>query len=337
MQTNQSWVHTLLCLLLSESCSLGRYLLALNHPGSGARWLGTTSKAQSPPKLFKLTNPETASHACLFPPMETALKSHARASPRSSCLLIDAVLPCVALCGVQVPPISRNQSVNFFLHDSHCHVCMSCHIWLKQILGTFSTSNYLGLAFFTQYNFLEIHPGCRVYQEYASFYCEYVPWYGCPSLFRHLLIDIIWVVSNFSLFGIFLQYLFMYRFLCEPKSSFPWDKWPGVQLLGYVVATYLVFKRNRLDFPGGKWRSGWESACQCRGHGFKPRSGKVPHAAERLGPWATIAEPARLEPVLRNKRGHDSGIPAHRDEEWPPLAATRESPRAETKTQHSHK
>ena len=27
--------------------------------------------------------------------------------------------------------------------------------------------------------------------------------------------------------------------------------------------------------------------------------------------------------------------PAHRDEEWPPLAATRESPRTETKTQHS--
>ena len=29
--------------------------------------------------------------------------------------------------------------------------------------------------------------------------------------------------------------------------------------------------------------------------------------------------------------------PAHRDEEWPPLAPTTESPRAETKTQHSHK
>ena len=29
--------------------------------------------------------------------------------------------------------------------------------------------------------------------------------------------------------------------------------------------------------------------------------------------------------------------PAHCDEEWPPLAATGGSPRAETKTQHSHK
>ena len=29
--------------------------------------------------------------------------------------------------------------------------------------------------------------------------------------------------------------------------------------------------------------------------------------------------------------------PAHRDEEWPPLAATGESPRKETKTQHTQK
>ena len=85
------------------------------------------------------------------------------------------------------------------------------------------------------------------------------------------------------------------------------------------------------------WRSGWESACQCRGHGFEPWSGKIPHATEQLGPWATITEPARLKPVLRNRRGHDGERPAHRDEEWSPLAATRESPRTETKTQHSHK
>ena len=61
-------------------------------------------------------------------------------------------------------------------------------------------------------------------------------------------------------------------------------------------------------------------------------SGKIPRAAEQLGPWATTPEPARLEPVLRNKRGRDSERSAHRDEEWPLLAATRESPRTETKT-----
>ena len=63
------------------------------------------------------------------------------------------------------------------------------------------------------------------------------------------------------------------------------------------------------------WRSVWESACQCGGHGFEPWSGRIPHAEEQLGPWATTAEPARLEPVLRNGRGRDSERPAHRDEE----------------------
>ena len=32
------------------------------------------------------------------------------------------------------------------------------------------------------------------------------------------------------------------------------------------------------------WRSGWESACRCRGRGFEPWSGRIPRAAERLGP-----------------------------------------------------
>ena len=107
----------------------------------------------------------------------------------------------------------------------------------------------------------------------------------------------------------------------------------------------IISRQKQLEKPfikncyGGLpwWRSGWESACQCRGHGFEPWSGKIPHAAEQLGPWATITEPAHLEPVLRNKRGRDNERPAHCDEERPPLAATRESPRTETKTQHSHK
>ena len=54
------------------------------------------------------------------------------------------------------------------------------------------------------------------------------------------------------------------------------------------------------------------------------------------GPVSHTTEHARLEPLLRNKRGRDSERPAHRDEEWPPLAATRESPRTETKTHHSN-
>ena len=52
-------------------------------------------------------------------------------------------------------------------------------------------------------------------------------------------------------------------------------------------------------------------------------------------PWATPAEPAHLEPVLCNNRGRDGERPVHHDEEWPPLAATGESPCTETRTQHS--
>ena len=40
--------------------------------------------------------------------------------------------------------------------------------------------------------------------------------------------------------------------------------------------------------------------------------------------------------MLRNKRGRNSERPVHRDEEWPLLAATRESPSTEMKTQHSN-
>ena len=94
-------------------------------------------------------------------------------------------------------------------------------------------------------------------------------------------------------------------------------------------------KKFSQGFPGGAVVE--KLPADAGGHGLEPWSGKIPHAAEQLGPWATITEPAHLEPVLHNKRGRDSERPVHRDEEWPPLAATRESPCTETKTQHSHK
>ena len=111
-------------------------------------------------------------------------------------------------------------------------------------------------------------------------------------------------------------------------------QWEPVQL-----GAHCSLSTVRTKATGGLpwWRSGWESACQCRGHGFEPWSGKIPHAAEQLSPCTTTTEPAHLELVLCNKRGRDSERPTHRDEEWPPLAATRESPRTETETQHSQK
>ena len=56
--------------------------------------------------------------------------------------------------------------------------------------------------------------------------------------------------------------------------------------------------------------------------------------------WAhepQLLKPTCLEPVLHNKRSHRNEKPVHRNEEKPPLTATRESPRAATKTQHSQK
>ena len=45
----------------------------------------------------------------------------------------------------------------------------------------------------------------------------------------------------------------------------------------------------------------------------------------------------RVWSLCSTTRGRDSESPAHCGEEWPPLATTRESPRTEMKTQHSHK
>jgi len=48
-----------------------------------------------------------------------------------------------------------------------------------------------------------------------------------------------------------------------------------------------------------------------------------------------LLKPAFLELVVHNKRTHGNEKPTHHNEEQPLLAATRESLRAATKTQHS--
>ena len=56
--------------------------------------------------------------------------------------------------------------------------------------------------------------------------------------------------------------------------------------------------------------------------------------------WARVLQllkPARLGPVLCNKRSHRNERPAHRSGEWPLLAVTGEGPRAATETQCSQK
>ena len=52
----------------------------------------------------------------------------------------------------------------------------------------------------------------------------------------------------------------------------------------------IIIKKEYFRLP---WcLSGKESACQCRKHEFNPWSGKIPHAAEQLGPGAKTIEPA---------------------------------------------
>ena len=65
-------------------------------------------------------------------------------------------------------------------------------------------------------------------------------------------------------------------------------------------------KSTHLGLPW--WLSHKESACQRRGHGFDPWSGKISYAAEPLSPRT-------LESVLCNKRSHGSEKTAHSNQE----------------------
>ena len=81
------------------------------------------------------------------------------------------------------------------------------------------------------------------------------------------------------------------------------------------------------------WPSGWESSCQCRGHGFDPWSGRIPHATTKPvchnycacalelvshNYWALMPQllkPACLEPMFRNRRSHRNEKPVHHGQE----------------------
>ena len=106
-------------------------------------------------------------------------------------------------------------------------------------------------------------------------------------------------------------------------------------------------KKMRLGLPW--WFSGKESACQCRGRGFHPQSGKILHAAGQLSPCATTIESEFWSPQTATEAHMlQSPCPATREatamsspyaatREQPPVTTTRESPRAATKTQCKQK
>ena len=105
------------------------------------------------------------------------------------------------------------------------------------------------------------------------------------------------------------------------KRSVCWVAWCTAFLAAFMKMqlTFIWFSLCLQTGQAGLpwWSSGWGSACRCRGHGFEPWSGRIPRAAERLGPWATTTEPAQVEPVLHNKRSHDNER-SHRNEKPTP-------------------
>ena len=137
------------------------------------------------------------------------------------------------------------------------------------------------------------------------------------------------------------------------------------ELLQACTGINWVIKNSWMGLP---WQhSRWESVCQCRAHGFIPRSGKIPHAvgklalcfsepapqshncwarvpqllnperpaAARWNHWAPVLQllkPGRLEPVFCNKRSHRNERPTHHNKEQSLLDAARESPHTAVKT-----
>ena len=96
-----------------------------------------------------------------------------------------------------------------------------------------------------------------------------------------------------------------------------------------------IKKKGERGFPGGTVveslpaNAGDMGSSPGLGRSHMPRSNwlREPQLLLSLHVWSPCSA----------TRGHDSERPAHRDEEWPLLAATGESPRTETKTQNTAK
>ena len=97
-----------------------------------------------------------------------------------------------------------------------------------------------------------------------------------------------------------------------------------------------------LDFPGGTVVKNLPANAGDRGSSPGPGKSHMPQSNKACAPQLLslrprahepqLLSPRTLEPMLHNKRSHCNEKPAHHNEEEPPLAATRESPRTVTKT-----
>ena len=57
----------------------------------------------------------------------------------------------------------------------------------------------------------------------------------------------------------------------------------------------IYFKKKNTYEGLSWWLSGKESVCQCRRHGFNPRSGKIPHVTEHQSSRSCAPEPGNFK------------------------------------------
>ena len=97
----------------------------------------------------------------------------------------------------------------------------------------------------------------------------------------------------------------------------------------------MQIKTTTRDFPGGPGHK--NLSARAGDTGLIPGLERVHMRWSKWAHMPQLLESALPEPGLHSERGHGIKKPEHRSEAQPLLTATRENPRAATKTQHNHK
>ena len=82
---------------------------------------------------------------------------------------------------------------------------------------------------------------CATREAHFSLLLINIPCYECTTVcFTINTLKNILVISSLRLLWIKLLWTLIYRFLCEYKLSFPWNKCPRMKLLDCIIVTCLV-------------------------------------------------------------------------------------------------
>ena len=127
------------------------------------------------------------------------------------------------------------------------------------------------------------------------------------------------------------------RIISDLSDCSRWNLSYGITITVKQFNDHLQVKTITRGLPW--WHSGWESTCQCRGHGLEPWSGKIQHVAEQLSPCATTTEPVHhnyWSPCSTREAATMRSL--HKATKSSPLSPQLETNRhAATKTQRSQK